>query len=125
MLGVRLLVILPFLGKIVGGKDGRDRADGHTCPAVDAFNRIDKDLIQFRELRLILFGMNAIYRAGVDSGGILGADAGFCNYISHKTFGFSLRDFADNLIVTNARGANLQNGNTIEVRFASSPNFRL
>jgi hypothetical protein len=31
----------------------------------------------------ILFGMNAIDRAGVDAGGIFGSDARFCYYVGH------------------------------------------
>src|SRR5579863_4920271 len=74
---------LPLLRQIIGRVDGRHRAHGHAGSAVNAFNWVDEQLIGLGVLRFILFWMDAVDRAGIDAGCVLGADAGFRNHISH------------------------------------------
>src|ERR1035441_1154570 len=81
--GVPRREALPLLRQIVERKDRRNRANRNARAAIDAFHRVDVKQLRFRVVGLILLGMNAIDRAGVDAGGILGADAGFCYYVCH------------------------------------------
>src|SRR5271155_1580411 len=74
----------PLFRQIVSSENGRDRADGNTGAAVDTLYRIDEELLDLTILRFIFLGMNAVYRAGIDAGSVLGSDAGFCDHICHK-----------------------------------------
>lgn len=91
--------MLPLFRQIIGGKDGRDWANRYAGTAVDAFDRVNEKLIGFSKIWLIPLGMNAIHRAGIDTGDIFRPDAGFCDYVSHKAFQFSWERVVDNLIV--------------------------
>src|SRR6185503_2914051 len=83
---VLLRVILPFFRKIVEREDRRHRADWHAGAAVDALYRINVEHVEIGMLRVVLLGMNAIYRAGVYASAVLGADARLCNDIGHECY---------------------------------------
>jgi hypothetical protein len=82
--GILLREALPLLRQIVGGKDGGNRADGNARAAIDALDRVDKQLIHFSVLRFILLGVNAIHRAGVHTGSVFRSDTGFRDHVSHE-----------------------------------------
>ena len=84
ILSVPLGEALPLLRQIIKRKDGRHRADGHTSAAIDTFNRINVEHLFFGVRGLILLRMDAVHRAGDHAGGVLGPDARFCDYVSHK-----------------------------------------
>jgi hypothetical protein len=75
--------IRPFLWQIVHCKNRRYRTYRDACAAIDTFDRVDIDHIYGFELGVILFRMDAIYRASIHASCVFGADAGFCNYVSH------------------------------------------
>jgi hypothetical protein len=65
-------------------KDRFDRANRFASAAVDAFFRIDIELVFFLEFFGFVFGwMDAIDRADIDTSGILGIYAGLSNDIGH------------------------------------------
>jgi hypothetical protein len=76
--------VSPLLWEIVGSKDCRYWAGWDASAAVNAFDRIDEELIALSETALVFFGVDAIDRTGVHTGGVLGADTGFCNDVCHK-----------------------------------------
>ena len=76
--------ISPFLRKIVESEDGGDRADRNARAAIDALYGIDIKQLRLRVIGFILFGMNAIDRAGVDAGGVFCSNARFCYYVCHS-----------------------------------------
>ena len=82
----------PLLRQIIGCKNGRNRAGRNTCAAVDALDRIDEKLICFSVLSFVFFGVDAIDGTGVYTGGVLGADTGFCNDVCHD-LSFSVEFF--------------------------------
>jgi len=84
--GVFLGEASPLFGQIVLGKDGRDGAGGNACAAIDALDRVDEELIDFGVAVFVLFGVDAIDRTSVYTGGVLGADTGFCNDVCHLGF---------------------------------------
>ena len=90
MFGVLFGKVSPLLRQVVLREDGRDRTDRHARAAIDALDGIDKKLIGVGVARLIFLGVNAIDRTSVYTGGVLGADTGFCNDVSHFC---SLRGF--------------------------------
>jgi len=73
---VEFRVMFPLFGKIIQRKNRGDRADGHACTAIDTLDRIDVELRDFFEARsavvvgCVLLGVDAIYGAGIDAGGI-------------------------------------------------------
>src|SRR5271169_183421 len=76
--------ILPLFRQILEGEDGRHRADRNASAAVDAFHRADvKHGFSFVR-RFILARMDTIHRAYINTGGVLGVDAGFGNYVGHS-----------------------------------------
>src|SRR5580704_13678108 len=77
--GVLLRKVSPLLGQVILGKDGGNRARRHASAAVNALDRIDEQLLRIGETVFVLLGVNAIDRTGVHTGGVLGADTGFCN----------------------------------------------
>src|ERR1700730_11304550 len=70
---------LPFLGQVFEGEDGRHRANRDASATIDAFRRINVELLFAFELRLVLAGMDAIDRANVHTSGVFCADTGFGN----------------------------------------------
>jgi hypothetical protein len=87
---VEFRVMFPLLGEIIQRKNRGDRADGHACAAIDTLHWIDVELRDFFKagaailIGRVLLGMDAIYRAGINTGSILDPDAGFGNDIGHK-----------------------------------------
>src|SRR6188508_2348189 len=77
VLRVRLDEAAPLLRGFIEREDGLDRAGRHAGAAVDALVGVDIEHFGRRELRFVLPGMDAIDRADVYAGRILGADAGF------------------------------------------------
>src|SRR5262245_25488492 len=84
VLRVALGVALPLLRKVIEGEDRRNRAHGDAGAAINAFDGIVVEHLSALELCTTLFRMDAIDRAGVHAGVVLGADARFCNYIGHE-----------------------------------------
>jgi hypothetical protein len=93
----------PLLRQVVQGKDGRDGAGGDACTAVDAFDRINEQLVGVAVAVFVLLGVDAIDRTGVHTGGVLGADTGFCNDVCHLKN--SPGDLLSTLIVAQLGGA--------------------
>ncbi len=56
---------------------------GTHAPRVDAFHRIDIQHFGFPKFRFVFFGVNAIYRTCVHTGGVFCANARFSDYVSH------------------------------------------
>src|ERR1039458_6644355 len=81
--GVLLGKVGPLLRQIVLRKDGRHRTCRHACSAVDALDRVNEQLIRFGKTGFIFLGVDAIDGTGVYTGGVLGADTGFCNDVCH------------------------------------------
>jgi hypothetical protein len=54
--------VSPLLRKIVSGKYGRDGARGHTGSAVNALDRVDKQLVGFGVVAFVFLGVDAIDR---------------------------------------------------------------
>jgi hypothetical protein len=77
--------ISPFFGKIFDGEDGRNGANGNASATVYAFHRFDVEDFYFVKAGFVLFGMDTIYRASVNTRAIFGPNAGFSNYVSHWT----------------------------------------
>src|SRR5579872_1590615 len=84
ILSVPFSKAFPFLRQVVQRKNCRHRADRHTGSAVDTFNRVDVQHFLFRVRRIIFLWMDTIHRASVDTRGVFGADARFCDYVGHK-----------------------------------------
>ena len=88
----------PFFGKIFDGEDGRNGTNGDASATVDAFHRFDVEDFYFVKAGFVLFGMDTIYRASVDTRAIFCPNAGFSNYISHWTLfttGFPILTIGD------------------------------
>jgi hypothetical protein len=103
VIGVDLYIIPPLLGHIFIAINRFHRAGGLTRAAIDALIRIDVEMVNGLEIRLILARMNAIYRANVNARGVFCADAWFTNNInSHYSFSFldSDRDFSDESMIS-------------------------
>jgi hypothetical protein len=81
--GVLFREVRPLFRQVIGGEDGRDRADRDAGAAVDALDRIDEQLIDSAEIAFVFLGVDTVDRARIDTGVIFGADAGFSDYISH------------------------------------------
>jgi len=77
-------VALPLLRQILESKNSGHRANRNACATIDAFHGVDIKLRDAFEAGLILARVNAIYRANVHARGILGAGAGFGDYVSHS-----------------------------------------
>src|SRR5580658_3148026 len=81
--GVLLGKAGPLFRQVVLREDGRNRARRNACAAVDALDRINEQLNRLAVTVLVLLGVDAIDRTGVHTGGVLGADTGFCNDVGH------------------------------------------
>jgi hypothetical protein len=81
--GVFFREVRPLLRQIVGGEDGRYRADRNAGAAVNALDRIDEQLIDCAEIAFVFLRVDTVDRARIDTGVIFSADAGFSDYISH------------------------------------------
>src|SRR5262245_23610580 len=83
VLGVHLNILLRLLGHFVHRKNRLDRTRRHARPTVDALVRVDVEHLHGREIGLVLPGMDAIDRAHVDAGAVLGPDARLSDDVSH------------------------------------------
>ena len=89
VVGVLLDIGVPFLRQVVQCKDRRNGADRNASAAVNAFDRVDEQLVHRIEPRpaifvlRVLFRMNAIDRAGVHACSVFRSDAGFGNDKGH------------------------------------------
>lgn len=81
MRSIHLLKSSPLIGQIVKCENGRHGADRNACATINAFHRIDEELLRLAEFRLIFAWVNAIDRAGVHARGVLDPNARFGNYI--------------------------------------------
>src|SRR5882724_6270104 len=75
----------PLFRQILQRKNRRHRTHWHARAAVDAFRRIDVQLLLGLEPGLVLARMNAVHRADVHARSVLGADARLGDYVSHST----------------------------------------
>jgi hypothetical protein len=53
MRSIHLLECFPLIGQIAQSENGRHRADRNAGAAINAFHRIDEQLLRFAEFRLI------------------------------------------------------------------------
>src|SRR6202166_1581669 len=83
-IGVNGSVDLPLLRQVLESKNSGHRANRDACAAIDAFHWVDIKLRDAFEAGFILARVNAIHRANVPARGILGAGAGFGDYVSHS-----------------------------------------
>jgi hypothetical protein len=87
----------PLLGQIIQREDGRNRADGYACTAIDALYRVNVKLGHGPEISLVLLRVDAIYGAGIHAGGVLCPDARLGDHVRHVANSFpgaaSPRDF--------------------------------
>ena len=84
MRGVLVRKRLQLFRQLIKDVDRGRRADRDASAAIDAFRRIDVQLRDGGEIRLILGRMNAIDRAGLDAVFVLGASVG--DNVSHLLF---------------------------------------
>src|SRR5689334_13217889 len=77
--------VRPLLRKIVKREASGDRANRNAGAAIDALDGVDVQELFRRVVRLVFLWMNAVDRASVDAGGIFGADAGFSDYVCHRS----------------------------------------
>src|SRR5216684_7265276 len=82
--GVDLGIGLPFFRQVVEREDGGHRTHRHARAAINTFDRINEQHVTAFKLRLVLLGVDAIHRARINTGRVLRAYAGLCNYIRHK-----------------------------------------
>jgi hypothetical protein len=77
-------VALPLLRQVFESENGGHRANRDARAAIDAFHWVDIKLRYAFEAGFIFARVNAIHRANVHARGILGAGAGFGDYVSHS-----------------------------------------
>lgn len=77
--------IRPFFGKIIQRKDGRHGAHRDAGAAIDALLRFDVEHFRVTEVRFVLFRVDAVHRAGVDTSGVFCSNAGFSDYVGHRS----------------------------------------
>src|SRR4026209_1082404 len=82
---VDLRVPLPLVGQLVLGKAGVHRAGLDTGVAVDALLGIDVEHLDLVVIRLVRGRMDAIDRAYLDAGVVLGSDAGFSDHVGRMS----------------------------------------
>jgi len=78
----------PLLRQVVLREDRRNRADRDARTAIDALDRVDINHLSVREGRFVFFRMDAVYRTGVHTSRVFGADAGFRDYVCHISGNF-------------------------------------
>ena len=74
----------PFFREVVERKDGRNRAHRNVSSAVETFDRIDEQHLLALKTRIVLYRVNAIYRARVYASAVFGTDARFGNNVCHR-----------------------------------------
>src|SRR5256885_14399338 len=85
-------IALPLFRQVFQRENRGHRADRHARAAIDAFRGIDVQLLLGFMLRLVLAGVDAIHRAHIHAGGVLGADARFGDDVSHANSPLSARE---------------------------------
>src|SRR5256885_14065358 len=83
-IGVYRRIALPFLRQIFQRENSGHRANRHARATIDAFRRIDIELLLTFKLRLVLPRVDAVHRAYVHARRIFRADARFGNHVSHS-----------------------------------------
>ncbi len=87
---VDLRKMLPLFRQVIQRENRGHRADRHTGATVDALDGINVELRDFVEagtaiiVGRALLGVDAIYGAGIDAGGVLHPDAGLGNDVRHR-----------------------------------------
>jgi hypothetical protein len=87
---VDLRKLLPLLRQVLQRENRGHRADRHTGGTVYALDAIDVELRDFIEagtaiiVGRVLLGVDAVYGAGIDAGGVLHPDAGLSNDVRHR-----------------------------------------
>jgi hypothetical protein len=76
--------VLPLVGQLVLGEAGVDRAGLDAGVAVDALLRVDEQLLDVVVVRLVRSGVDAVDGAHLDTGVVLGVDAGFGDHVGHE-----------------------------------------
>ena len=76
--------VRPLFRQILKRENRRHRTDRNTGTAIDAFHRTNIKLRLFFEIRLIFPWVDAVHRANVYSGGVLGSDTRLSNYVRHR-----------------------------------------
>src|SRR3981081_110211 len=84
-------IALPLFRQVLKGENGGYRTNWDAGATINAFRRINVELLLVFKLRLVLAGVDAVYGADVHAGAILGADARFGNHVSHSTSPFVRR----------------------------------
>src|SRR5579875_3890074 len=67
----------PLVRQIVTRVDRRHRANRYARAAINALYRVNKQLVHVRMTCLVLLRVDAVHRASIDAGRVLGANAGF------------------------------------------------
>src|SRR5947209_8592102 len=73
----------PLVRQIIQGENGGNRADRDARATIDTFDGVDVDHIVLAERGFVLFGMNAIHRASINTRRVFGSDTGFRDYVCH------------------------------------------
>src|SRR5713226_877124 len=85
VIGVYLNKLLPLVRRRSLLKDRLYRTNRLAGPAVDAFLRIDIELLFLLEIFFFILGrVNAIYRADIHASGIFDVYARLSNYVGHR-----------------------------------------
>src|SRR6266481_2798084 len=82
---------LPLFRQVFQGKNGGYRANRNAGATIDAFRRVDIQLLFAVELRLILARVDAVDRADIHARGVFCANARLCDHVSHSTSPLSNR----------------------------------
>src|SRR6478672_10609363 len=90
ILRVLLRVFFPFFRQIIQRENGRHRTHRHARATIDALDRVNEQHLGTFKLRFVLLGMDAIHRACIHAGRVLGPDARLCNHICHKSKGLRI-----------------------------------
>ena len=86
--GVLLDVVLPFVGKILLGKNRLNWAFIHTQAAVNAGVRINEELIGTAVSFVGRARVDAVHRANINTSGVFGTYTGFSNNVCHNISNF-------------------------------------
>src|SRR5438132_142650 len=104
-LGVLLGVACPFLRQIFQSENRRYRASRDAGAAVNAFIRVDVELLDTFKGRFILFGMNTVHRTDIHTGSVFCANARLGNNVSHikLLLRSTLDSSTDDMLQTNSK----------------------
>jgi hypothetical protein len=85
-IGIHRRKACPLLGQILQSKNRRHGANGNARAAVDAFIRMNIELLFGLEARFVLARVNAIHRADIHAGSVFRSNARLRDYIRHFKF---------------------------------------